>query len=94
MSVRPNEFYQIFKNRSYKLKAYANSAKIAEFWRGPACEHGTSRGRKEEECSRIFRILGKHYLNYHHLPYVYNSLKIKAESKRLHMDSIRRILDL
>lgn len=35
MSIKINEFYQIFKNRSYKLKAYANIAKISEFWRGP-----------------------------------------------------------
>jgi hypothetical protein len=53
-----------------------------------------SKNQKEVECSKIFRIVSKLYLNYHHLPYVYNSLKIKSESKKLHMDSIRKILSL
>lgn len=35
MSIKPTEFYQLFKNRAYKLRAYANLPKIAEFWRGP-----------------------------------------------------------
>lgn len=35
MSIKPAEFYQLFKNRAYKLRAYANLPKIAEFWRGP-----------------------------------------------------------
>ena len=38
MSIKLHEFYQIFKKRSYKLKAYANVAKISEFWRGAAFE--------------------------------------------------------
>lgn len=94
--IKVNEFYALFKNKCYKLKSYANIAKIAEFWRGPSpAEFADSpRLRKEADCAKIFRILGRLYLDKHHFPYVFNSLKIKPESKRLHMEGVRKILSL
>jgi hypothetical protein len=90
------EFYHNFKYNSYRLKSYANIAKIQEFWRGPTVSPNENNMRliKEAECAKIFRILSKKYLVYEHLPYVFNSQKIKVESKRLHTAAIRKILQL
>lgn len=40
MALRPSEFYQIFKNKTYKLKSYATHDKIMEFWGGPHPQDG------------------------------------------------------
>jgi hypothetical protein len=38
----------------------------------------------------VFRILGRLYLQEQHLPYLFNSVKIKAASRGLHLHALRR----
>ena len=61
-----------------KLTAYATSQQMKELWTGKCSDQNAiSAMKKEEEFSKIFRILGKLYLEKHHIPYAYNSKKIK-----------------
>ncbi len=50
--------------------------------------------RKEREFLKIFRILCRYYLKNVHVLHVYNVLKIKDESKSLHITGSRKILEL
>ena len=61
-----------------KLTAYATSQQMKEFWTGKSSDQfANCNNKKEEEFAKIFRILGKLYLEKYHIPYAYNSKKIK-----------------
>jgi hypothetical protein len=94
MTIKINEFYNIIKRRAAKLRAYANEHTIAAFWRDPAHSSEGAKGVKEAEFAKLFRIMGRIYLEGYHLPYVYNTNKIKSQSKKLHISHIRKIIQL
>ena len=61
-----------------KLTAYAISQQMKELWTGKYSNQiAINAMKKEEESSKFFRILGKLYLEKYHIPYAYNSKKIK-----------------
>lgn len=94
LSIKVSEFYQMLQTKSARLPSYITSKVMEKLWKG---DHGGQRDNKfqrELEFSKIFRTLGKLYLQNYHLNYVYNSNKIKKASKILHPVEIRRILAL
>lgn len=93
MTIKTEEFYLMLQKEEDKLEVYIPTKKMRRLWRGPQgiVQH-VGRKRREAEFSKILRILGKYYLMNYHLPYAYNSNKIKQASKRLHSQEIRRIL--
>ena len=59
-----------------KLTAYATFQQMKELWRGRSSDQfANSKNKKEGEFAKIFRILGKLYLEKYHIPYAYKLQK-------------------
>jgi hypothetical protein len=41
---------------------------------------------------KLLRVLAGIYLHYEHIPHIYQSGKIKKESRRLHLQSLRKLM--
>jgi hypothetical protein len=89
--ITEKEFYQLLNKKYGKLPIYISLKKMKDMFRGSKSRFkGKAEvGRKEQEFYKIYRILSRVYLKNVHPCYVYNGLKLKKDSKVIHVKGAR-----
>jgi hypothetical protein len=90
------EFLEMLNKKMSKLRTYVSMKKIKELWKGPKPRLGKTETAiaKERQFCKIFRTLCRYYLKNNHVVHVFNVLKVKKESKNLHVAGSRKLLEL
>lgn len=94
--ITEKEFYQLLNKKYGKLSIYISLKKMKGMFKGSKSRFKPKAevGRKEQEFYKIYRILSRVYLKNIHVCYVYNGLKLKKESKEIHVRGARTMAEL
>ncbi len=96
IQMNQKEFSEFFSKKLSKLRNYVSLNKMRDLWKGSKPRYCSSKAflQNERDFCKIFRILCRRYLHTNHVPHVYNVLRVKPDSKRLHVGGARKLLEL
>jgi len=95
--ISKKQFHDILNKRLSKLKPYVTYAKMASFLNGISLvkmPQSRDISRAESDFLSVLRTLSRYYLSNVHVLYVFNKLKLQKQSKKYHIQEMRKILAL
>lgn len=96
MRISQKEFFDMLHKKFGKLRTYISLKKMRDLFIGGKSRHprAPETQQREREFYSLYRILCRVYLRNVHITHVFNGLRIKKQSKVLHVIGASKIADL